>query len=152
MMSTWILLALSACIEEELPVTTETALDCPEDTGYAPAQQPIQDLLADFAPVVVSSLPQAGDKAVSPGLTRITVTFSKDMDTQGFSWVTVPSGTFPEVDNPSFIDKRTARLEVTLEPDTTYALGTNGGEYLNFRDSNGTPALPWQLVFHTAPE
>lgn len=152
MMSIWILLVLSACVEEELPSTTETALDCPEDTGYAPAQQPIQDLLADFAPVVVSSVPQAGDKAVSPGLTQITVTFSKDMDGQGVSWVTVPAGTFPDVDNPSYADKRTARLGVTLEPDTTYALGTNGGEFQNFRDSNGTPALPWQLVFHTASE
>lgn len=82
---------------------------------------------------MVSSIPQAGDKAVNPGLTKISVTFSKPMA-------------------QSLVNGRTATLDVQLEPDTTYVLGTNNEQFQNFVDQDGNPAVPWVLSFHTAPE
>lgn len=140
-----------ACSEPE-PVPVETGDDCPQDTGYAPGDQPSQDLLAELPPVVVRSVPQAGDKAVDPGLSRITVTFSKDMNGGSWSWVTVPGWTFPEPAKAEFVNARTAAIEVDLEPDTTYAMGANSAQFQNFVDTDGNPAVPWVLAFHTAPE
>lgn len=130
----------------------EVAEDCPEDTGYAPAEQPGEDFLSGVAPVVVSSAPQAGDQAVPPGLTRITVVFSRDMSSAGYSWVNVAGLDAPEGSGAGFEDARTAFLDVTLAPDTTYGIGTNCGNFQNFVDLQGTPAVPWVLAFHAAPE
>ena len=148
---TLLLLALLACADDEV-VPTESGVDCPEDTGYSPADQPSEDFLADTLPVVVSSIPQAGDQAVDPGLTRIAVTFSKDMNGGGASWVTVSPLEFPESGKAEFINARTSTIEVELEPDTSYGVGTNGGNFQNFQDTDGNAALPWILAFRTAPE
>jgi hypothetical protein len=104
-----------------------------------------------MSPVVVSSIPQAGDQAVPPGLSKISVTFSKPMQPHSASWVEASGGAFPTADNP-MVNSRTATIDVELEPDTTYALGTNNAQYQNFKDQEGNSAIPWILAFHTAAE
>ncbi len=132
---------------EDCPEVEET--DCPEDSGYTPAEQPDTDHLAGLAPVVVRTVPQAGDQAVDPGLTEIRVTFSRDMTDESWSWVQVDPAWFPEAIDARYDDARTAVLEVQLEPDHSYVLQMNSDGYQGFRDTEGTPAMPYQLAFHT---
>ncbi len=96
----------------------------------------------------------AGDEAVDPGLTEVSVTFSKAMTTDSWTWATdlgrgakLPSG-----DNkPSFSkEKKTCTLAVKLEPDTTYAVWLNVGKFQSFADADGNKSLPYLLVFRTA--
>ena len=109
--------------------------------------------VADAPPVVVKTVPAAGSEDVDPGLKEVSVTFSKAMTDGSWSWATdlgrgkdLPSG-----DNrPSFDkDKKTCTLAVKLEPDTTYAVWLNGGKFMSFVDADGTPSLPYLLVFRT---
>ncbi|MED5374748.1 MAG: Ig-like domain-containing protein [Myxococcota bacterium] len=140
---------LLACTELEYDSTAE----CPEDTGYAPAEQPDDQLLPDRPPVIVSTVPQAGDLAVNPGLTEIRATFSKDMSHNGWSYVITWADHFPEVvGDPVWEDPRTVVLTVSLAADTGYSLGFNNQSYENFRDTSGNVAVPYELSFHTAPQ
>ena len=117
--------ALSAAAEREVSVTT------------AP-------------PVVVRTVPEAGDVGVDPSLREIAVTFSKEMGT-GWSWVTVTKETFPEISGKIHYlpDKRTCVAPVKLEPDRTYAIYLNHPSFTNFRDTAGTPSMSYLLVFRT---
>lgn len=104
-------------------------------------------------PVVVSTVPQSGDTAVSPKTTLIKVTFSKKMKTRDmWSWVKVSDDTFPAVTGRAgyMKDAKTCVLPVTLEPGKTYAIWINSGESNAFRDTGGNPAVPYLIVFQTA--
>lgn len=103
-------------------------------------------------PVVVSTVPQAGDTAVDPGLQEIRVTFSKDMLTNKmWSWVKADQGAFPQITGPvRFLkDGRTCVAPVRLEPGKSYAIWFNRGRFNAFRDTGGRPAVPYLLVFET---
>jgi RNA polymerase sigma-70 factor (ECF subfamily) len=69
-----------------------------------------------------------------------------------WSWSTLSKDSFPEVDGkPKYMkDERTCVLPVKLQPEKTYAIWINSNKFQNFKDSNGTPAVPYLLVFKTA--
>jgi len=103
-------------------------------------------------PVVVKTVPSAGDGAVDPTTREIRVIFSKDMLTRKmWSLVTVSQETFPKINGQVkyLPDKRTFVAPVKLEPDRTYALWINQGRFTGFRDAADNPAVPYLLVFHT---
>ena len=100
------------------------------------------------APVVVKTVPASGSRDVSPSVTEIRVTFSKDM-ARGMSWVTQGAASFPEIVRAEFVDPRTNVAQVRLKPDHDYVILMNSGRFQNFRDLAGHPAVPYVLTFHT---
>jgi RNA polymerase sigma-70 factor (ECF subfamily) len=107
--------------------------------------------LESVPPVVVQSVPAAGSPDVDPKTTEIQVTFSKTMADGTWSWSTLSKESFPEVSGePKYLkDERTCVLPVKLQPETTYAIWINSNKFQNFKDANGTPAIPYLLVFKT---
>jgi RNA polymerase sigma-70 factor (ECF subfamily) len=112
-----------------------------------------QEITVEAAePVVVKTVPQAGDTAVDPRLKQISVTFSKDMMTEKmWSWVMISKESFPKMTGEvSYLnDKRTCVAPVELEPGKTYAIWFNSKKFDSFRDTNNIPAIPYLLVFET---
>ncbi len=107
---------------------------------------------AGFPPVVVKTLPAAGDRNVDPTTKEIRVTFSKDMLThEMWSWVHANPAPFPKIvgEVRYLKDKRTCILPVSLEPGTTYGMWINSQEHTSFRDEYQKPAVPYLLVFTT---
>ena len=102
-------------------------------------------------PVVVETTPRAGAMDVDPSTSEIRVVFSKDMMTdQMWSVVKVSDETFPELAGAvSYQDARTFLIPVALEPGATYALWLNYKQNDAFRDVNGSPSIPYFLVFQT---
>jgi hypothetical protein len=103
-------------------------------------------------PAVVKSAPQAGANAVDPGQTELTVTFSKDMLPNSWSWVKVSDESFPKLTGePRYLaDQRTCVLPVKLEPNRHYRIWINAESKFNqFRDRAGHPAVPYLLDFKT---
>ena len=64
----------------------------------------------------------------------------------------VSKDTFPPTaGKPAFgRNGKTCVLPVKLQPGKTYALWLNTEQLRNFQDNNGTPAVPYLLVFKTA--
>ena len=105
-------------------------------------------------PVVVETVPRAGDTDVDPSIGEVRVTFSKNMMTDDmWSWVIHTKESFPTItgDVSYLADGRTCVLPVSLEPDKTYAIWFNSPNYKHnaFRDSGNNPAVPYLLVFRT---
>ena len=103
-------------------------------------------------PVVVKTIPRAGDTFVDPSIKEIRVTFSKDMMTQDmWSWVIVSKESFPQIvgDVRYLEDKRTCVAPVKLKAGKTYAIWFNSVQYNAFRDKHNNPAVPYLLVFQT---
>ena len=101
---------------------------------------------------VVKTVPQCGDANVDPDSKEISITFSKDMLDQGWSFVKLSEESFPKlIGSPKYLnDKRTCAAQVALEPEKTYAVWLNSERIQNFRDSENQPAVPYLLVFKTA--
>ncbi len=102
-------------------------------------------------PVVVKTIPRSGDTDVDPDLHEIQVTFSKEMMDKSWSWSTASKNTFPDVkgDIRYLDDRRTCVLPVKLKPGRTYATWINSGRFINFKDRDRRPAVPYLLVFRT---
>jgi hypothetical protein len=117
-----------------------------------PKQNP-EVTLEKAPPVVVKTLPQAGDDAVDASTTEIRVTYSKDMQDGTWSWSTWGEDTFPRMTGkPHYdTDKRTCVAPVKLEPGRTYAIWLNSNNFGNFRDTSGHSAVPYLLIFQTKP-
>jgi RNA polymerase sigma-70 factor (ECF subfamily) len=109
--------------------------------------------VATARPVVVKTVPAAGAADVDPALSEIKVTFSKDMMDRSWSWTQVSDDTFPKAagDNPVHYekDKRTCVMKVKLEPGKTYVIWLNSDRFVNFKDADARPAVPYLLVFQT---
>jgi RNA polymerase sigma-70 factor (ECF subfamily) len=107
--------------------------------------------VATAPPVVVKTVPQAGVAEVDPGLNSISVTFSKDMEDNSWSWVQLSDESFPKTTGkPKYDkDKRTCILPVELKPGTSYAVWINTEKFENFKDTDGRTAVPYLLVFET---
>jgi RNA polymerase sigma-70 factor (ECF subfamily) len=104
------------------------------------------------APVVVKTVPQAGDTQVDAATTtEIAVTFSKDMVDKSWSWSQISDDTFPKMNGkPHYdADKRTCVLPVKLEPGKTYVVWLNPQKFQGFRDLEHHPAVFYPLVFQT---
>ena len=115
--------------------------------------QPAKEIsLKTMPPSVVKTVPQAGDSAVDPALKEITVTFSKDMNTNRM-WAVcqISKETFPETAGQIHYlsDQRTCVVPVKLEPGKTYVLWFNRGQFNSFRDTENNPSVPYLLVFAT---
>lgn len=105
-------------------------------------------------PVVVRTVPQAGDTMVdAAATTEIRVTFSKQMQNGSWSWVQTSADTFPKTTGKPHYDKdgRTCILPVQLEPGKTYVLWLNPEKFHNFKDTEGRRAVFYPLVFQTRP-
>ncbi len=121
-------------------------------TGIGIVQAENKITVHTMPPVVVKTFPQAGDTAVDPSISEISVTFSKEMMTQEmWSWVIVSKESFPQLvgDVRYLNDKRTCVAPVKLEAGKTYAIWFNSVKYNDFRDKNNNPAIPYLLVFQT---
>jgi hypothetical protein len=107
--------------------------------------------VATAPPVVVKTDPQAGSAGIDPKLTEIRITFSKEMNTGGFSVVQESQESMPKIrGKPRYAkDKRTLILPVELEPGKDYALWLNSPRYRNCKDADGRPAVPYLLGFQT---
>lgn len=111
--------------------------------------------LASALPVVVKTMPESGAEGVDPSITELKVTFSKKMLPQTWSWAMVSQNSFPKVpagQAPRYAtDGKTAVLPVSLEKGKTYAIWINTRELGNFKDTDGRSAVPYLLIFQTAP-
>jgi RNA polymerase sigma-70 factor (ECF subfamily) len=110
-----------------------------------------KDTVANVPPVVVKTVPQAGDTRVDPNLKEIRVTFSKDMRNRTWSCVKMSKDTLPRIiGQPRYEqDSRTWVIRVELQPNRTYALWFNQGWFEGFMDVEQRPAIPYLLVFRT---
>jgi len=109
--------------------------------------------VATLPPVVVKTVPQAGDVKVDPNITEVRVTYSKRMLNRSWSWGQISDDTMPKTTGePRYLaDGKTCVLPVTLEPGHTYVLQLNSlkGSFANFKDRQQRPAVPYLLVFQT---
>jgi len=119
------------------------ALTAPRETTTMPDTIP---------PVVLQTIPESGSTSIDPALKELRVTFSKPMRDGNWSWVDLGDGSFPEMTGePRYLeDKRTCVLPVKLEPGRTYATWINVDAFTSFQAEDGTPAVPYLLVFKTA--
>lgn len=119
-------------------------------TGMAPSAEAE---LAEQPPVVVSTIPRAGDSMVDPKQKEIRITFSKPMDANGWSLVMQDKKSFPKIAGKVGFkeDKLTFVAPVKLESGKEYIIWINSDRYQNFRDQKGRPAVPYLLSFHTKP-
>jgi len=115
-----------------------------------PAENP---LLASQPPVVVETYPLSGAKEVPTGETEIRVRFSKPMADGSWSWSTAWDNSMPNsIGAPRYLaDHRTCVLKVRLEPGKTYGWWLNSEKFKGFKDQSGQPAVPYLLMFQTAP-
>ena len=123
------------------------ALQCPAFNGIAQ-----EVTLANLPPVVVQTVPRAGDAAVPANTRQIRVTFSKPMNTrQMWSVMIVTRESFPKITGPVGYQKdgHTFVMPVALQPGKTYALWLNSAKGKQFQDPQGHPAVPYLLVFKT---
>lgn len=107
--------------------------------------------VSDSPAVVVKTEPAAGAESVDPATKEIRVTFSKVMADKTWSWAgDTGKGADLPGDNIRYDkDKKTCIMDVKLKPETTYATWINVGKFQNFKDADGTPSLPYLLVFRT---
>jgi RNA polymerase sigma-70 factor (ECF subfamily) len=113
-----------------------------------------QPSVKSLPPVVIKTVPQSGDTQVDAARTKeIRVTFSKEMRDKSWSWSQISDATMPKIsgDVRYDTDKRTCIAPVALEPGRTYVLWLNSERFHNFADADGRPAVPYLLVFETAP-
>src|SRR5215469_238664 len=120
-------------------------------TGMPAVAQAQELTVATAPPVVIRTVPEAGQAEVDPALKEVRVTFSKPMRDGSWSWAQTSPSAFPKLaGQPSYqADQRTAVLPVALEPGHTYAIWVNSPSHENFQDSDGRKAVPYFLVFST---
>ena len=111
----------------------------------------VQAKVEAAAPVVISTEPRAGLADIDPSVNEIRITYSKDMADHSWSWCQTSDDTFPKSAGQVHYeaDHRTCVMPVKLEPGKVYKIYLNRGQFLSFQDSNGTPAVPYALVFGT---
>jgi hypothetical protein len=107
--------------------------------------------IQSMPPVVVKAVPEAGSMDITPGETEIRVTFSKEMADNSWSWSTAWQDSTPQfIGKPHYdADHRTCIVKVKLEPNKTYGFWLNSQRFHGFSDTDGHPAVPYLLVFHT---
>jgi RNA polymerase sigma-70 factor (ECF subfamily) len=116
-------------------------------TAVLPPDQPV----SVPPPVVVSTVPMSGSGDVDPSLAELRVTFSQPMKDGHWSWVELDEETFPEMTGAArYLENgRTCVLPVRLEAGRTYATWINVDEHKNFQNVEGTPSIPYLLIFKT---
>ncbi len=102
-------------------------------------------------PYVVSTYPQKGAVLDANEVSEIVVRFSEPISQKSYAFVTSKNGEYPETTGkPYFINSTTVVLPVKLKPSTNYALFINlPPKYAGFKDLDGNPVAPYELVFKT---
>ncbi len=120
----------------------------------ASAQEKGKISVETMPPVVVKTVPEAGDAKVDPSTAEIRVTFSKPMTDKSWSWSQISNETFPgNAGKPRYLKGgKTCVLPVKLEPGKTYVIWINSQKFRGFKDKDGQPAVPYLLVFETADQ
>ena len=115
------------------------------------ASQEVTPEAETLPPVVVRTSPVSGARDAAPGIVELSVTFSKDMADESWSWCTAWDNSMPEIIEGAhyLADHRTCVIKAKLEPGRTYAAWLNSDKFENFRDADRTPALPYLLIFET---
>lgn len=133
--------ALAAVLIVTLGVITFTDAQTAKKAAAAPD---------DGSPRIVKTSPEIGARDVDPSLKEITITFDRDM-AGGFSWTGGPPNFPPgrQGQKPTWKDKRTCSLPVTLEGAKYYRVGINSKSHQNFRSAQGVPAKPGAIYFTT---
>jgi RNA polymerase sigma-70 factor (ECF subfamily) len=122
------------------------------------AQEKPPKAAEEWPPRVVATEPADRASDVDPDLAEIRVTFDRPMTVgENYSWVKlVEWGQFPGSRGaraPRWENGgRTCVLAVKLEPGVLYAVGINSFRHRGFRDTVGTPAVPFAWVFRTKKE
>lgn len=119
--------------------------------GQLIAQTDITPTVDSVAPVVVKTVPEAGAKDVAPGEVEITVTFSKEMADNSWTWAAAWKDSTPaSIGKPRYdASMKTCTLKVKLEPNKTYGYWINSQKFSGFRDKQGKVAVPYFFVFQT---
>jgi beta-lactamase regulating signal transducer with metallopeptidase domain len=104
----------------------------------------------DGSPRILKTSPEIGAKDVDPAVKEITITFDRDM-AGGFSWTGGPPDFPPGRDGqkPTWKDKRTCSLPVTLQAAKYYRVGINSTSFQNFKSAQGVPVKPSAIYFTT---
>ncbi len=102
-------------------------------------------------PSVIATNPKNGASNADPSLTKITVTFNKQMTDKSWSWSYENKDSFPQTTGqPYYIDHyKTCLLPAKLEPGKKYVIWINTAKFKNFKDRSGNAAEPYKLVFST---
>jgi hypothetical protein len=105
-------------------------------------------------PVVVETHPASGERDVPAGETEIRVRFSKPMTENSWSWSTAWENSAPVfIGQPHYeADGRTCVVKVKLEAGRSYGFWLNSDRFLNFKDAENRPAIPYLLIFQTKPK
>ena len=103
----------------------------------------------NFAPVVVKTVPEAGNKEVPPGEFEVKITFSKEMADQSWSWTSAWQNSDPKsLGKPHYeADHKTCVMKVKLEPGKAYGWWINSQKFHGFQDTQNHPAVPYFLTF-----
>jgi hypothetical protein len=102
-----------------------------------------------IAPKVVSANPDNGDKDVDPDLKELRVVFDQPMIIGNMS-IVGGGPNFPKiVGTPKWENDRTIVAKISLEPNHKYSLSFNGGNFNNFKGTNGISAEPYPVQFTT---
>ena len=120
--------------------------------GIGLAEKQAEITVKSMPPSVIKTVPQVGDTTVDAKATKqISVTFSKEMKDGCWSWAQMSNETFPQMlGKPKYLnDKKTCVIDVKLEPKKTYVIWLNTKKFVNFKDTEGNPAIPFLLVFQT---
>jgi hypothetical protein len=102
-------------------------------------------------PRVVSTFPQNGSQDVDPSIKEISVTFNEEMMEGNWSWAYDDKDKFPQVVGQAYYTDNNTKniLPVKLEPNKEYVIWINSTSYQNFKNKNGTPAVPFRFTFKT---
>lgn len=104
------------------------------------------------APKVVRTSPESGNVNVDPATDELRITFDKEMEEGGYSLVKdLSKGQFPETIGTPVLssDRKTFVQKIRLQPKTNYYISINSNDFSNFKDTEGTPAIPYLLEFET---
>jgi hypothetical protein len=103
---------------------------------------------------VISTSPRHGQLVDASTIKEIRVTFSEDMNTNGY-WSLIPKGRTASLIAKSFrkrrwLNKRTFVIPVKLQPGKDYSMWFNmGNSYRNYINIKGNSSIPYYLNFST---
>jgi hypothetical protein len=119
---------------------------------YAPELAKEMENRAKHEPKVVSMTPVNGSRDVDPKLTKIVVTFDREMSPGGFAFVG-GGPKFPETTGRASYDRtrRVITLPVKLKPNWTYEFWLNRGRFDSFRSKEGVSLKSVHVTFTTGP-
>lgn len=139
---------------KEALVAVDAKAEQPAEQEGANEEEKPAVSVKEMPPVVVRTVPQAGDTEVdAEKVKEIRVTFSKDMKDERWSWTQISDETFPKSAGKIHYEKdhRTCVMPVKLEPGKTYVIWLNPPRFRGFKDADGHPAEAYLLVFETKP-